>query len=275
MEDPKLFDPAKNTFPPIPEQKQEDIVEQPEQIVAEAPQEEEQVQASPQTNETAQPNINTQPKQETEQQANFKAVRDAWRQAERERDEYARKLQQLEASKNQPQQQDEDEILLGPDELAEGKHLTKVSKRIKAESEQNKKMRQELEQQKQQLAALMAENAIRSKYPDFDSIVNEANIKMLRDNYPDIANSIKSNPDILSQASSAYTMIKSLGIVKTDNYGPDRDRALKNATKPRPVSSVGPQGGNSPLSQVNAFIDLTDDIKAQFRKEMEEARRNM
>ena len=275
MEDPKLFDPAKNSFPPVAEEPKQDIVEQPEQIVAESPQEENEAQASPQTNETAQPSTNTQPPKETEQQANFKAVRDAWRQAERERDEYARRLQQIEAAKQQVQQPDEDDILLGPDELAEGKHLTKVSKRIKAESEQNKKMRQELEIQKQQLSALMAENAIRSKHPDFDSIVNETNIKMLRDSYPDLANSIKSNPDILSQAESAYTMIKSLGIVKTDNYGPDRDRALKNAAKPRPVSSVGPQGGNSPLSQVNAFIDLTDDIKAQYRKEMEDARRNM
>jgi len=247
MEDPKLFDPSKNAFPPVTEQKQEDVVEQPEQIVAESP-EESEAQASAQPNETNQTNTNTQPKQETEQQANFKAMRDVMQQISRERDELARRLQQQETAKQQPQQQDEDEILLGPDELAEGKHLTKVSKRIKAESEQNKKMRQELEQQKQQLAALMAENAIRSKYPDFDSIVNEANIKMLRENYPDLANSIKSNPDILSQASSAYTMIKSLGIVKTDNYGPDRDRALKNAAKPRPVSSVGPQGGNSPLS---------------------------
>ena len=275
MEDPKLFDPAKNAFPPIAETPKEDIVEEPEQIVSESPHAENEAQASAQTNDNTQANTNTPPPQETEQQSNFKAVRDAWRQAERERDEYARRLQQIEASKQQPQQPDEDDIQLGNDELAEGKHLNKVSKRMKAESEQNKKMRQELEQQKQMLAALMAENAIRSKHPDFDSIVNETNIKILRESYPDLAESIKSNTNILSQAESAYTMIKSLNIVKTDNYGADRDRALKNSLKPRPVSSVGPQGGNSPLSQVNAFIDLTDDIKAQYRKEMAEAIKNI
>ena len=62
---------------------------------------------------------------------------------------------------------------------------------------------------------------------------------------------------------------------KPDNYKTDRELAQKNASKPKPLASVSPQQGDSPLSRANAFANgLTNELKAQLRKEMEEARKN-
>jgi hypothetical protein len=264
MEDPKLFDPDKAQFPPAPAQ---DITIEPEQTVEETPkeQQEQEVQALP-----------VQERQTSEEQENFKAVRSAWRQAEKERDEYARRLQQIETQR-QPQQQPEedDEPLLGLDEIAEGKHIKPVYKKLKTEAARNRQMQEDLEKQKQQLAALIAEQTIKTRYPDFDKIVNEDTVKILRTNYPDIAITINSNPDFVTKAAAAYTMIKNLNIIKEDIYSADRERAQRNAAKPRPIASVSPQQGNSPLAQANVFAEgLTDDTKAQYYKEMMESRKN-
>ena len=259
MEDPKLFDPNKAQFPAAPAQ---DVAVEPEETVEESPQAAESIaQAQPEA-----------PKPETEEQKNFKSLRDAWRTAERERDELARKLQQMEAA---PKQEEEDDILLGPDEIAEGKHLAKVSKKLKATEAKLKQMQEDIGKQQQQSAAMIAEATIKASHPDFDTVVNEDNIKTLMTNYPDIAASLQANPNFVSKAKAAYTMIKQLGIVKDTTYSPDRDRAIRNAAKPRPVASVSPQQGNSPLAQANAFAEgLTDDLKAQYLKEMNESRKS-
>ncbi len=51
-------------------------------------------------------------------------------------------------------------------------------------------------------------------------------------------------------------------------------RIQKNASKPKPLASVNPQQGDSPLSRANAFANgLTEELKDQLRKEMSESRR--
>jgi hypothetical protein len=55
----------------------------------------------------------------------------------------------------------------------------------------------------------------------------------------------------------------------------DRAAAQKNASKPKPLASVSPQQGDSPLSRANAFANgLTPELQKQLRQEMEEARKN-
>jgi hypothetical protein len=122
------------------------------------------------------------------------------------------------------------------------------------------------------------ESRIKSQYPDFDSVVSQENISQLSAQYPEIANAIGSSSDLYSQAVSAYTIIKKLGISpesNTDMYAKDRERAKVNAAKPRPLASVSPQQGDSPLSKANAFANgLTEDLKKQLFKEMVEASKN-
>ena len=85
-----------------------------------------------------------------------------------------------------------------------------------------------------------------------------------------------SSNDLYSTAVSAYTMIKNLGIApKGDDFMVQKAQAQKNAAKPKPLASVNPQQGESPLSKANAFANgLTDDLKAQLLKEMYAARRD-
>ena len=55
-----------------------------------------------------------------------------------------------------------------------------------------------------------------------------------------------------------------------------RSKARENHAKPRPISSIGAQEGDGPLSKANAFANgLTDELKQQLLKEMQEARKRM
>lgn len=212
------------------------------------------------------------PMKDNSSERNFKAMREIKERTERERDEALRRLQEYEQRSNtqaQPQQvsEDDDDISLGPDELAEGKHLSKVGKKIK-------KLEQQIHNYQQQSQTVAIESRLKSEYPDFDKIVSKTNIDLLKEMHPHIANTLNSASDLYSKAVSAYTLIKSLGIHVEDTFQQDRQLAQKNASKPRPLTSVSPQQGDSPISRANAFANgLTEDLKVQLRKEMEEARR--
>ena len=200
---------------------------------------------------------------------NMRALREKSERIERERDEALKKLQELQYGKHHSHDHDDDEIKIGPDELAEGKHVTQVDRKIK-------KLEQQLQSYQQSTNATTAEARLKAQYPDFDRVVSKDNIDLLKETEPEIAYTINASSDIYSKAVSAYKMIKKLGIYQEDPYIKDRERAEHNAAKPRPLASVSPQQGDSPLSKANAFANgLTDDLKKQLYKEMVEARRSM
>lgn len=165
-------------------------------------------------------------------------------QAQRERDAALRQLQ------------DKNDGVLGDDDLAEGKHLNRVQREIKALKEE------------------LVQTRIKAQYHDFDSVVTMDNLALLRDNYPEIAATLQNSPDLYTQASSAYTLIKKLGLAPDQQEIANRNRAQQNAMKPRPAASVGPQQGEGPLSRANAFAEgLTDDLRKQMIQEMNQARK--
>lgn len=193
---------------------------------------------------------------------NMRALREKAERLEKERDEALRSAQQ---SQPQSHPEEDDDFSFDPNELAEGKHLNKVSKKIK-------KLESELKQYQQQSTYLAAENKIKSNYPDFDQVVNTDTLKTLKTTHPELAQAIDSSPDLYSKAVSAYTMIKKLEIKPDSYFDADKERAKANSSKPRPAVSLAPQGGESPLSRANAFANgLTDELKEQLRKEMADA----
>lgn len=233
---------------PIEQLLQEEVA----QPVEEKPEQEEVVVSAP---------------KESEQAKNFRAIREKAERAERERDELMRRLQEIEAKSKQVQPEEEPESSIGDDDLVEGKHLRKYNKEIKA-------LKEQLKSYQQQTAETVIEAKIKSQYADFDSVVNVNNIEMLRTAYPEVAHTLNANPDLYSKAVSAYTLIKKLGIHQDESYKADIARAQKNAVKPRPLASVSPTQGDSPLSKANAFANgLTDDLKKQLYREMLDARR--
>lgn len=189
---------------------------------------------------------------------NWRNLRERADKAARERDELARRLQQYEQSA--PKQQAEEEPTISDDDLIEGKHLKARDKKYQ-----------------QQLAAIqqqMVEAQIKSSYPDFDKVVTPDTLKMLRDADPDLADSIAANPNLMSKASAAYKIIKQYGFAPGDAYISQKTKVAENAAKPRPVSSVSPQQGESPLSRANAFAEgLTPELAKQLWKEMQQARK--
>ena len=207
-----------------------------------------------------------------DKEQNLRTLREAAKRADRlewERDDALRRLQEAENNRVQKQaipEPENDDLGLGDTDLAEGKHLSKVARKIK-------ELEKKVQQYEQNTATQVTEARLRTQFADYDKVVSRENIKLLEQQYPEIANTLNSSTDLYSTAVSAYTMIKKLGIIPQEVYNPEKAQALRNLSKPRPLASLSPQQGDSPLSKANAFANgLTEDLKKQLAREMFEAR---
>jgi len=188
---------------------------------------------------------------------NFQALRLAKENAEKERDAYYKKLQEIEQS-----QKSVKKASLRDDDLVEGQHLNEL--------------KQELESYKREMHQATVENKIKTTFPDFDAVVNNDTVAQLKAAYPELAATLSASNDLYNTAASAYTMIKKLGIYDGNDYNVNKSAVMKNFSKPRSVSSVSPQQGDSPLTQANAFANgLTPELKQKLYQEMIAARRGV
>jgi len=206
---------------------------------------------------------------------NFKQLREEREALKRERDEALSQMRELEAKIQQPPQpepkpepEEDYNFDVQEDDLIEGRHIKKILKR-------QEKLESELKQYKEQSYAQTAETRVKAEFPDVEKVLSQENIKQFEKDYPDLSYSISSNPDTYSRYRAAYKAMKQFGIYKEDKFADERTRAEDNMKKPRPLTSVAPQQGEGPLSRANAFASgLTEELKAQLRKEMSEARKN-
>jgi hypothetical protein len=237
---------------------EQDIAEQVEPVISDAPSEVATVvaQSAP---------------VESNADRNFRALREKTERLEREKDDYARQLdayRQQQAPQHQEQPEPEDN--LAPDALIEKRHLSRYDKKIQ-------KLEAQLKEYQANSVNMSAEVQLKSKYTDFDTIVNKDNLEMLKLTYPELAQTIYNNPDLYTKGASAYTIIKQMGIAPGTSINQDRERAERNLAKPRPLASVASsQGNDSPLQRANAFANgLTEELKTQLHKEMIESMRNL
>lgn len=204
--------------------------------------------------------------QESIQAKNFKELRQSTERFKRERDDALRLLEQQQRSK-QSQQEEYEDVSLNPDDLVEGKHFSKVQKKMKD-------LEYKIKDYESRSNELAIESRIKSSYADFDQVVNSGTVEALREQYPELAQTINSSSDLYNKAITAYTLIKKLGLVPDQDVQQEQAIAQKNLLKPRSLSSVSPQQGDSPLSRANAFANgLTEDLKKQLHREMMEARK--
>ena len=247
-----------------------------EEIVEEMDQEEPEVVPTPVDTDQR---VGKKPKT---QQENFREVRLAKEKAERERDSLMSAMLEMQSKlqNQQPKQQvvepEEKDWFdgLDPESLVEGKQLKNIAQEMKA-------MKKQLREQQQQSQDMILQNKLRTQYPDIDSVVNKETIDLLNEQYPIEAAALGEMTNKYSQAVLAYSTIKNLGLyqqkgqeMKKPAYESDVLKAKANAAKPRPLASVNPQQGDSPLSKANAFANgLTPDLKAQMLKEMNQARK--
>ena len=199
---------------------------------------------------------------------NMRALRESKKRIQQERDEMERRLREYE-SKLHPQEAPEDFSLnLGENDLAEGKHLTKLQRQTKA-------MQAEMIKTQQQMQSMLVETRLKSEFPDIDKVVTKDNLDILNELHPEIADTIQNSSNYYNKAKTAYTLLKKLGIHKEDLYAGDREQARINAAKPKPLTSISPQAADTPLSHANAFANgLTEELKIQLRKEMNESARS-
>lgn len=225
---------------------------QPEDVVMPEP---EMAQAEPEKKE---------PVQTSSKETNLRVLRERAEKMEHERNQAMQRLAELEARAqgiNPPDQ----ESSLRDDDIPEWRHVAKEIKKLK----------DELKQYQHYSSTNQAEIKLRNDYPDIEKVVSKENLAVLAELHPEIAETLRANPDLYSKGKAAYKIIKNMGIHTEDTYEPDRDRAQRNAAKPRPLASMSPQQAESPLSQVNAFENgLTEELKRQLYKEMVQAAKN-
>lgn len=213
---------------------------------------------------------------EAEQVRNFKAMKEANDRNRKQLEEALQRIQELESSRlnvQQPVEQEPEEEIVIPDndDIADNRTLNKLAK---AYQKKIKKLEQQQESYFKQSHATTAESRFKAEYPDWNKVMSLDNIQTLSSAYPELAKSINSSTDVYDKAVSAYTLIKRFGIYDENPNETEKQRAIANVNKPRPLTSVSPQQGDTPLSRANAFANgLTEELKAQLRKEMEEARR--
>lgn len=241
---------------------QEEIAEQP-------------IAADPEVEQEVQEEVSQESLVQEVQQSHKPAPQESWKMLREKAERAERRAEELERmilesqSKRSPEMEEELDLKLDPDSLAEGKHLSIVDKKIK-------RLEKQLKQYEQQSSLSATEIKLKTQYPDFDSVVSADNLNNLRSMYPEIAHTINSSSDLYSKAVAAYTMIKRLGISpQEDIYKQEKELAQRNAAKPKSLASISPQQGDSPLSKANAFANgtLTDELKAQMWKEMNQYRK--
>ncbi len=207
---------------------------------------------------------------------NLRILREAREKAERERDELMQYVLQMQKQqqpvKKEPIQEipePEVEFSVDDEALLEGKHGKQLYKKMQ-------QMEKKLAAYESKSSESIIETRIKSELPDFDAVVNQENINKLNKEFPEIATTLRDTKDLYSKATAAYKIMKKFGIYKDKTYDHDKEIALKNASKPRTVTSLNPQQGDSPLSKANAFANgMTKDLQAQLLKEMAEARKNL
>ena len=210
------------------------------------------------------------PKEESPQAMRFKTLREAREKAERERDQLR---QQLEAMRNQPQNiphsQAQEEVppsplSIAPDDLVEGRHLSRYDQEIKA-------LREELQRTRQEASVMSVESRLKAQYRDFDSVVNKENIEVLQRMHPEIAATIQSSPDLYGKAVTAYTLLKKFGIAGSTHATEQAARIDQNLAKPQTAMGVRTQSTqDSPLAHANQFgTALSEQRKSEVYAEMQ------
>ena len=200
---------------------------------------------------------------------NLRILREKAERAERERDEMMRLLEMERQSKSKVYEEPQDDDFdISEDEVVEGKHLKNIKNKIN-------RLESKLKQSQQQSSILAVEAKIKATFPDFDNVVTRDNIEILNAMDPVLASALNKTPDLYEKAVAVYKVIQKFNIDKYDKYESEAKKIKDNKAKPRSLSSVSPQRGDSPLSRANVFEQgLTKEVKEMLNKEMEEAIRN-
>lgn len=207
-----------------------------------------------------------------EKDASIRAIRELKERAEWERDQAMKILKENREfmqsyQKPQQQYQDEPEEQLAETDVVQAKHVKRILNPVLQEL---KAVKEELNNYRSQTRVSTDELRLKASYPDFDRVVTMDNVKQFAAAYPELAKSIDAGTDVYAKGSSVYTLIKQFGIGQDQQLQQQQqDIIQKNLAKPRPISSVSPQTGASPLTRANPFSNgMTKELEDALRAEM-------
>jgi len=201
-------------------------------------------------------------KKDTSAERNFKELREKTERLERERNDLARRMAEIEQRNKPTMPEPEPEFNFGDDDLVEGKVLKKIAKNFE------KKLADYQRQQRE----LTTETMLKTKYNDFDTVVNNDTINTLKERYPEVAQSLADQPDPYTKLSAAYRLIKDLNIYEasTPQYEEEKATMQRNLKQPRAAGTMSPQTGTTPLSQANDFAKrYSSNMDEKIRAEVE------
>jgi len=181
-------------------------------------------------------------KKQGEREENLKALRESRNQLQKERDSYRTRLQEIEnAQKLQAQKATQEAEDFNFDDT---------------DLDDNSSTKKELQQVKQYLSEMSANNSrmrLQTQYPDFNKIVNEESISILKQRFPEIASTLDQSKDIYTTGVSAYNIIKKFELHLNEDYEQSKQKIEANVNKPRPVSSLKT---GSALGYASDYSDL-------------------
>ena len=222
-----------------------------------------------------------QPK-ESDKNENMRLMREKIEASERRAQETERRNLELERivrenmNQNQPstkmQITDDDETGVDDDLYVDGRQFKKRTKKLEQKLEETQK---KFEAYVQQSSVEIAESKLRAQFADFDTVVTEANLKILAEREPVLFRSIMSSQNIADRGHAAYKMIKNSGVLTSEFAEVDK-KIEDNKSKPRAAANASPQAAETPLTRVGDYDRrvLTEDRKEQLRRQVEEAKRN-
>ena len=203
---------------------------------------------------------------ETDQQINFRKMRESQEQLRKENEQYRALLTAMQQEHNKQQaasasQNEIDEFAdVDPSDWTTFEQSKKVAEKIA--DNRARKVIEEYEAKRWKDDML---NRLRSKYSDFESVVTVANVNQLKALEPELALAISHIGDEDAKAVAAYKYIKSF-IPGAAEVTASKQRIQENANRPKSLSAAG---GGSPLSQASAFEQgLTPALKKQLCSEM-------
>ncbi len=247
------------------------MMDEEKEIVEQAPEETEQV-------ETTEAEV-VPTKEETSQ------IKESWAEmrkraaradkAEQERDEALRIARALAAQHQQRQQQpqveeepEEDLDAIDDSEFIDAKKLKKIRAQ---DNKRYERLERELETSKRATQEQIIHERLKNKFQDFDQVTSPENVARLVEMDRDIAESIYYNPDPEKKSVALYNAIKRYGIYGAEPENTSyRDKLKTNSTKPKPVQSIAPRQGDTPLDGVTAYAEAQSaEYRAKLLEKME------
>jgi hypothetical protein len=185
-----------------------------------------------------------------------------WRAARSQMEDQRRHIQMLQSEleivrRSQPAAKEPEEEFLTDSERRLNDKIKTLDQRLK---------------QKEAKEADYVVDRLKSKYADFDDVVNEENIAYLQKNNAALAKALASLKDEpYEQGLAAYDALRKTEWYQQRHTMQDKAKLEQNVKKPMSVQSVRKQGA---LSEANSFANgLTPELKKSLLAEMAQARK--